>query len=209
MDTEEAADVVRADTWADAITHTAEGRVRLDAVDQLRGITVAMFAWWFANMDAETYQRFHPRDHKAFAWTRGKRVGSYVGATHLTYHQYGGDGTVLRSEITFVEPASFFPGPALAALAEGHALAAVVHPLDERDVPGPVPSGRFVHVALPRPYGCELRSRWWLWVGPDADLDLLTVGRLRHVHEEFAFLQEFLPGLYASAQSADGAVPCR
>lgn len=196
VDPAEAAAVIQAHTWADAITRVSPGRIRLDAVDPLPGVTPAMFAWWFANMDAETYQRFHPHDHRAFAWTRGKRPGSYVGATHLTYHQYGGVGAVLRTEITFVPPTEFFPAAALGELGAGHALAAVVHPLDERDVPAPVSTGRFAHVVLPRPDGSELRSRWWLRVGPQTDIDLVTLGRLRHVHEEFAFLQDFLPDIY-------------
>lgn len=199
MRRDEAAAVIQAQTWADAVAHTSVGKVRLDALDELHGVTPAMFAWWFANMDAEGYRLFHPHDHKDFAWTRGKRAGSYVGATHRTYHQYGGTGTLLRTEITFVEPAEMFPDAALADLGGGHALAAVVYPLDELNQPGPAETGRFVHVVLPRPYGGELRSRWWLRAGPETDLDLITVGRLRHVHEEFAFLQGFLPGMHALA----------
>jgi hypothetical protein len=181
-----------ADGMADGMTDAA-------AFDALRGITPTMFGWWFAHLTAATYQDFHPRDHAAFAWTRGKRPGEYVGATHRTHHRYGGTGPVLRSEITFVPPRELFPAAALGRLGGGHALAAVVHPLDENDVPLPERSARFVHVVLPRDYGSELRCRWWLDVTPDTDLDLATTGRIRHVHEEFGYLQGFLPALHASA----------
>jgi hypothetical protein len=192
-------EIIDSPRWEDAIAWTGAHSVQLDALDPLRGITPAMFAWWFAHMDAETYRRFHPMDHKDFAWTRGKRPDRYVGATHRTHHRYGGTGALLRTEISFVEPGTFFSAAALERLGGGHALAAVTHPLDENDRPGPTPTGRFTHVALPRPYGAELRSRWWISVGGDTDVELVTKGRLRHVHEEFGFLQGFLPALHAGS----------
>jgi hypothetical protein len=82
----------------------------------------------------------------------------------------------------------------------GMALFAVVHLLDENDQPASEESGRFVHVALERDYGTELRSCWWLNLTPESDLELLGPGRLRHVHEEFGFLQGFLRSLYPDAR---------
>jgi DAPG hydrolase PhiG domain len=202
--TQSAADasaVIEDPSWWDAVERRTAIDVRVSTVDHLRGITPTMFGWWFANMTAETYQDFHPRDHAAFAWTRDKRPGEYLGATHRTHHRYGGTGPVMRSEITFVPPVELFPPTALTRLGGGHALAAVVHPLDEDDTPLVTESARFVHVALPRDYGSELRCRWWLSLpenAGDADLDRVTVGRIRHVHEEFGYLQEFLPALYAA-----------
>jgi hypothetical protein len=87
--------------------------------------------------------------------------------------------------------------PPVALDGPGHLLAARVHPLDDRDRPAAAPIGHFVHVVLPRPGGSELRSKWWLRVDEHTDLELVTAGRLRHVHEEFGFLQQFLPSLYA------------
>ena len=194
MTPDEAAGVVTAAEWTDQVEQVAPDDVRVGAVDRLTGITPAMFAWWFTAMDAESYRQFHPRDHCDFAWTRGKEPGAYVGATHRTHHRYGGTGPLLRTEITFLEPGSVFPPAALEV--PGHLLAARVHPLDDRDRPAAAPIGHFVHVVLPRPGGSELRSKWWLRVDEHTDLELVTAGRLRHVHEEFGFLQQFLPGLY-------------
>ena len=192
----EADEVVTAAQWTDRVELVGPAEVRVSAVDRLAGVTPAMFAWWFAAMDAESYRWFHPRDHCDFAWTRGKTPGGYVGATHRTHHRYGGTGPLLRTEITFLEPGSVFSPAGLGALGRGHALAARVHPLDDRDRPAARAGGHFVHVVLPRPGGGELRSKWWLRVDEDTDLELVTAGRLRHVHEEFGFLQQFLPGLY-------------
>jgi hypothetical protein len=191
-----ASEVVTAPYWRDEVERLSPAEVRVAAVDELHGISPAMFEWWFANLDHDSYLRFHPADHKAFAWTRGKEPGRYVGATHLTYHQYGGSGPVVRTEITFVEPGALYPPATLSALDGGHALVAVVRYLDEHDRPAAA-AGRFTHVVLPREYGSELRSCWWLTVVPGSDLRLMTTGRLQHVHEEFGYLQDFLPALYA------------
>jgi hypothetical protein len=179
--------VAAAAEWQDGIELPEPGRVTVMAVDRLGGVTPEMVDWWFGRMDAETYRRFHPVDHQKFGWTRGKQPGRYVGATHLTYHCYGGPpGPVLRTEI------SFLPPPPLPDLA----VCAVVHALDPDDRPLPEETGRFVHVARRTGYGTELRSCWWLTVREDTDLELVTKGRLRHVHEEFAYLTAFLPALY-------------
>ncbi|MEN3305972.1 MAG: hypothetical protein V7603_2174 [Micromonosporaceae bacterium] len=185
--TVDAAAVAAAPEWQDGIEVPGPGRIRVAAVDRLGGVTPEMIDWWFGRMDRETYHRFHPVDHRKFAWVRGKEPGRYVGATHLTYHCYGGPPSpVLRTEITFLPP------PELPDIA----VCAVVHALDEQDRPQPGEVARFVHVARRTGYGTELRSCWWLTVGEDTDRDLVTKGRLRHVHEEFAYLTGFLPALY-------------
>jgi len=192
----EANQVVTAPEWGDRIEVLSPTRVRVAALDRLGGITPAMIDWWFGRMDEETYFRFHPVDHQKFAWVRGKQPGSYIGATHLTYHCYGGLGPVLRSHITFIPPRELLDEGLFEAHGVGAAVCAVVHLLDEHDRPEQEEAGRFMHVAVERGYGTELRSCWWLTVGPDSDVELLTTGRLRHVHEEFAYLTGFLPGLY-------------
>jgi hypothetical protein len=188
---------VSAHTWGDEVEVLAPERIRVAALDRLGGITPEMVDWWFGRMDEETYYRFHPVDHKAFAWVRGKKPGRHVGATHLAHHCYGGDPPLLRTEITFIPPAEMLNTAAFAEHGVGAAICAVVHALDENDRPYPAETARFLHVAVRRGYGTDLRSCWWLNLGPDSDVDVLTNGRLRHVHEEFAYLTGFLPGLYA------------
>jgi hypothetical protein len=195
--------VVSAADWHDEIEMIGPDRVRVSAVDRLGGITPEMVGWWFGRMDQETYFRFHPIDHAKFAWVRGKQPGRYVGATHLTYHCYGGPPSpVLRSEISFVPPEELLDPGLFAAFDVGAAVCAVVHALDEQDRPQPQESGRFLHIARRAGYGTELRSCWWLTVPEGVDFDLITKGRLRHVHEEFAYLTGFLPALYAEGAQA-------
>jgi len=196
MTTSEINDVITATQWSDGVEEPSVATMTVRAVDHLDGITPEMIEWWFTNMDAELYFQFHPCDHKKFAWTRDKTPETHVGATHLTYHQYGGGDKVLRSEITFMPPAEFFDETLYEKHDVGMALFAVVHMVDENDVPDPQEAGRFVHVAINREYGTELRSCWWLNVHAQSDKELMSVGRLRHVHEEFGYLQGFLRSLY-------------
>jgi hypothetical protein len=196
MNPSEINDVITAPEWSDSIEEPSVSTMTVRAVDHLDGIEPEMIEWWFTNMDAELYFQFHPCDHKKFAWTRNKTSETHVGATHLTYHQYGGGDKLLRSEITFMEPAEFFDDTLYEKYDVGMALFAIVHMVDENDVPEAEEAGRFVHVAIKRDYGTELRSCWWLNVNAQSDKELMSVGRLRHVHEEFGYLQGFLRSLF-------------
>jgi hypothetical protein len=183
--------IERAATWEDTVATPAPGRLELRARDDLAGVTPAMFAWFFAHLDRERYLRFHPVDHDDFAWLRGKRPGTHVGATHLTVQRYGGAGPVMRAEITFAESPPLRDAAAVAICATARAA-------DDGAL-----IATFAHVALPRPFGTELRSAWW-FDDPDDDAarERMTAGRLRHVHEEFDHLADFLPALHAAAAGA-------
>jgi hypothetical protein len=195
---DEVARVVTALDWHDDVRVLGRGRILVAAVDRLGGVAPEMIDWWFSRMDEPTYFMFHPVDHKAFAWVRGKEAGRHVGATHLTHHCYGGSPPLLPSEISFVPPDEFLDTAIFAEHGVGAAICAIVHRLDSGDRPYPEEAGRFAHFAVRRGYGTELRSCWWLNVTPDLDLDAATNRRLRHVHEEFAYLTGFLPSLYAT-----------
>jgi hypothetical protein len=181
-------DIAAAETWEDGVTELAPGRLLLRARDDLPGVTPAMIDWFFAHLDRELYLRFHPTDHVHFAWLRGKQPGRYVGATHLTHQRYGGAGPLMRAAITFLEPER----PAEADTV----VCASVHLVDEDGVEQSAEAARFVHVALASREGTELRSAWWLPVDATTDVEWITTGRLRHVHEEFGHLADLLPGVF-------------
>ena len=192
--------VITASEWKDGVEETSDVTMTVRTVDHLDGISPEMIDWWFTNMDAELYFQFHPCDHKKFAWTRGKTPETHVGGTHLTYHQYGGGDKLLRSEITFMPPAEYFDADLFEEHDVGMALFAIVHMVDENDVPYPEEAGCFVHLGLRREYGTEFRSCWWLNVTPASDRELMGPGRIRHVHEEFGYLQGFLRSLYPTSR---------
>lgn len=193
----DANDIIRAATWADGFELVSPSRLTVWTVDELPNVTPPMLDWWFAHMDRAGYLDFHPVDHEEFAWVRGKEPDRYVGATHLTHQRYGGTGPLMRAEITFLAPDDRFDPAVAEAHGAGFTLSAVIHLLDEDGHPEPQAAGHFVHVGLARGYGTELRNCWWLTVDERSVVDRMTTGRFRHVHEEFGYLAEFLPDLYA------------
>jgi hypothetical protein len=199
--------VLTAPSWRDDSRRLDRQRLWVTALDIMVGVTPEMIDWWFGHMDRELYLAFHPVDHKEFAWRRGKQPGSYVGATHLSAQVYGGEGRLMRAEISYIPPEEMFDAAALAAASEvGVAVCAKLHLLAEDDRPHPEEAGRFTHVCLRRRYGTEVRSCWWLNNEEDADAqsqaarrgaDVDAARRFRHAHEEFNHLATMLPRLYA------------
>jgi DAPG hydrolase PhiG domain len=200
MEIADANEVVTATEWADAVEVISPRRLRVATLDELPGVTPAMLGWWFAHMDRAGYMSFHPIDHEEFAWVRGKQPGRFVGATHLTHQRYGGTGPLMRAEISFIPVTEHLDPATFEQHGVGFALCAVIHLLDAEGRPEPEEAGRFVHVGIARDYGTELRNCWWLNTDERSDLERMTTARFRHVHEEFGYLADFLPGLYATSR---------
>ena len=208
--------MLSATTWRDDARRLDRHRLWVTVLDIMVGVTPEMIDWWFGRMDRELYLAFHPVDHKEFAWRRGKRPGSYIGATHLSAQRYGGEGRLMRAEISYIPPQQMFDPGALAASDVGAAVCAKLHLLDDHDRPHPEESGRFAHVCLRRSYGTEVRSCWWLndEDGDDAEsaaarrgVDVAAAQRFRHAHEEFSHLATMLPRLHALEHGGPSAGP--
>jgi len=196
--------------YASGVERLPDGTLHVAVLTRMPGVAPGMIEWWFGEymQTTEHYRRWHPRDHLWMAW-KDKQPGTHVGAQHLVHEYIGGRLNKLR--IRFVPPDEFF-GDEL----ERHpgAVAICARPgLLER----PIDLGRMVHLALPRPWGCELHSRFWLGDVRSRSRARIaeTIGnlpRLRrvlartamgralevHCHEEMTTLAGFLPDLYAS-----------
>ena len=117
----------------------------------------------------------------------------------------------IKLRISFVPPEELF-GDALKRQPEALAVCGIPGLLDQ-----PIDLGRMVHLALPKSWGCELHSRFWLGYVAPRDGSRLPVtianaawarrvlarssfGRALalHCHEEMTTLAGFLPDLYAS-----------
>jgi hypothetical protein len=203
--------------YASGVERLADGVLHVAVLTRMPRVTPEMIAWWFGTymQTTEHYRRWHPRDHLWMAW-KNKRPGTHVGAQHLVHETIGGRLNKLR--ITFVPPEEYFPDGLGAAPG---ALAVCARPgLLGR----PVDLGRMVHLALPRPWGCELHSRFWLGMVHARDGNRLpellgnrpwlrrlsartSMGRalLVHCHEEMTTLAGFLPELHASASGRQPA----
>lgn len=189
-----------------------EGVLHVACRTDLHGCTGQMFEWWFRfRPDTQKYIWWHPIDHVSSAWSGGG-ADTHVGSTHLVEEYFTGlPATQLA--IQFREAAEFFDSASYQqARRTGNVSAAVCarvglshDPMRASD--GSVLGSRLLHIARDTPWGCALRSHFFL--GQDlpqagyssaqiAELfgDEFGVALLQHCYNEFTFLSRFLPSLF-------------
>lgn len=201
--------------YTSGIERLADGVLHVAVMTRMPGVTPRMIEWWFGDymQTTEHYRRWHPRDHIWMEWA-DKLPGTHVGAKHLVHERIGGRLQKLR--IAF-EPSEASLGPDLERKLPGAAAFCARTGLLEH----PIDIGRLVHLAIPRPWGCELHSRFWLGMvrsrsRPGFAASAVEkignrkwtrqrsaptgLGRALFVHclEEMTTLSDFLAELYAS-----------
>ena len=197
--------------FTDGVLHVA---CRTD----LHGCTGEMFEWWFRfRPDTQKYIWWHPIDHVFSTWIEG-RENTHVGSIHVVEEFFTGLPAEKLS-IQFREAHEFFePVAYQQARAGGQVSAAVCARIGlshepKRDEEGRVLGGRLLHIGRDTPWGCALRSHFYL--GQDlpslgmsaAEIESLfpdAFGRalLQHCYNEFIFLSRFLPSLYIAENRA-------
>jgi hypothetical protein len=195
--------------YLSGVERLPNGILHVAALTRMPGVSPKMIEWWFGEymQTTEHYKRWHPRDHIWMSW-EDKTPGTHIGAKHCVHEYIGGHLNKLK--ISFVPPQDFFPNglqdtPGAVAICARSGL------LDR-----PIDVGRMVHLALPKPWGCELHSRFWLgyvssrsgsriidrlgnlaWARHSLARVVLGRSLLVHCHEEMTTLAGFLPELYA------------
>ena len=153
------------------------------------------------------HRRSHT-DHLFSDW-EGRENGVYVGASHLVHEYLGGtDGPVFKLKIQFQPPGQFLGSPEFDQF-DGIAVAARIGSLEK-----PLNLGRMVHFVRNTPWGCEMRSRFFLGFVESRDgapqigdgeaeglrQALVTEELARRLHqhatEEMGYLADILPVLY-------------
>ncbi len=194
--------------YPSGIERLPDGILHVAAMTRMPGVTPPMMGWWLGEylQTTEHYRRWHPRDHVWMDWA-DKEPGAYIGAKHLV-HEYVG-GKLSKLQISFVPPEEF----GLEAVHDTPGAVAICARPGLLDRPLDV--GRMVHLALPKPWGCELHSRFWLgyvrsrkgsraiytlgnhpWMRRRVAPDSLGRALLVHCHEEMTILSSFLPALH-------------
>mgnify|MGYP001813265868 CR=1 FL=1 len=182
------------------------------------GASAEMIGWWFGTymQTTEHYRMWHPRDHVWMDW-ENKSPGTHVGAHHLVHEYIGGQLQKLR--ISFLDPVENM-GPE--ASEPGRLFICGRVGMLER----PMAMGRMVHAAYDTPWGCVLRSHFWLGLVETELLGGLVqaaantrwlrrriVSRASayaleaHCHEEMSTLGRFLPELFASHSTEGEGAP--
>jgi hypothetical protein len=194
-----------------------DGTFMVTSLVNFPNATSDMYKWWFTDYLQTTpqYQKWEPAAHKWMAWDH-KKPSEIVGAHHLVHELIGGQMVKLR--IQFVEPTQilgFDPSNQ-----DTKAICAVVGELESS-----LNIAEMCHVARNKPWGVEVRSRFWMGVVGDRDagpvkaamIDLLAnnpitrriaVGESdalalqRHCIEEMSTLSSYLPEIYAKGHVA-------
>jgi len=146
-----------------------------------------MVEWFFSTYlkDTETYKEWDPKAHLYFKWDEKWRPGHHIGASH-----YGEEllaGTVLKFTVKFDDPAKFFDTSRFKKANIGGVICA------EGFLPDGTPDGRVIHLARDTEYGCEIRSRFWIYKGTEE----IGRGHMEHCISEMGYLADFLPIRYA------------
>jgi hypothetical protein len=196
------------------IERFADGVLHVACRTDLHGCTGEMFEWWFRfRPDTQKYIWWHPVDHIFSTWTEC-RDGTHVGSIHVVEEYFTGLPAEKLS-IQFRDAGEFFqPEVYREARAHRQVSAAVCARIGlshepRRDSDGRVLGGRLLHIGRDTPWGCALRSHFYL--GQDlpslgmtpAEIEVSfsdAFGRalLQHCYTEFVFLSRFLPSLYAA-----------
>ena len=190
------------------------GVAHVAARTDMHGCTGKMFEWWFRfGANTQQYSWWHPLDHGASFW-KNVTEGTHIGSEHFIEESFG----AIPSEpliVQFRDPNEFFDMNLFhAALEKGDISGAVVGRIAVGHEPhrlpnGAVLGGRLLHIPRDTPWGCVLRSHFF--VGQDlADKgvpfdemvqivsDAFMPALMRHAYEEFTFLSRFLPSLYGA-----------
>ena len=185
-----------------------DGVLLVAARSSLLGCKGKMVDWWFSFIESTAdYKRWHPTDHVYSAWEGVRGTGEYIGGTHLVHEYLAGPPVIYKLKINFRDPAEILD----VSLFAGAGVSTAVHArIGMIDAPGF--AGKMVHFVRDTPYGCEMRSRFWLGLFQENDIPNSVQSRkeifpdefgarlCQHCHEEMSILGTILPDLYAGHQ---------
>ncbi len=178
----------------------------------LHGCTGEMFEWWFRSRpNTQQYVWWHPVDHVSSEWLGGNS-NTHVGSIHKVEEFFTGLPAA-KLLIQFRPNEEFFDEKAYAeARAAGHVSASVCGRTgmswEAPSLPdGRLLGGRLLHIGRDTPWGCALRSHFYMGedlpaIGKSAQEiaemvpNELGVALLQHCYNEFTFLSRFLPSLF-------------
>lgn len=170
------------------------------ALHRLRRTNGSMRQWWSGHQKTqEQFVAWHPTEHLSAEYRDG-----------VMFPVHSRAGQILRGRISVRRPDELFDTNALAESGASFVSYARGGPAD-----GSFQVMHTAHVGRDTDYGCEVRSRFWLgyFDPPDATpppqvVEMMLSAenlqwQMKHCLEEFHYLSEFLPELYAR-EAAEG-----
>jgi hypothetical protein len=165
----------------------SNGQMHIAALTRMPRCSGKMVDWWFGYAgDTGKYKLWHPADHIIGDWDKNWSPGHYIGASHLVHEYIGGE--ICKLKITFREPSDYFDTSRFKEAGVTAAICGRVGALEEDKQ-----LGHLIHFVRDTDYGCQMRSRFWLFDAPD------EFGRALMTHniQEMGYLADLLPDLYA------------
>ncbi|MDX8568068.1 hypothetical protein OZ668_08735 [Elizabethkingia sp. HX XZB] len=191
------------------------GMLLVSVRTDLHGCKSRMLDWWFKYFETTEHLKWwHPHDHVSHGgwdsfWIKNK---NYIGATIRATESLG-DIPPLPAVIKFHDPAEVFNPVLLDQAYDNEDVGAVVYarigfgehaPVDHNGDPM---DGYMFHVARDTPFGCVLRSQFYLGATvadtPNPLPEEIGLGLMQHCYSEFTYLSRFLASIYY-AENQDG-----
>ena len=164
----------------------SNGQMHLAVFTRMPHCTGKMIDWWFGYLDgADAYKMWEPKTHTELKWDENRIPGRYVGASYIAEIKLG--GRFIKLNIYFHEPSEFLDRSKLEEAGDVTVICANAYNLEK------VPLGRIIHFVRDTDYGCEMRSRFWLFKASESGCMEL----MQHCMEEMGNLADFLPDFYA------------
>lgn len=211
--------------FPDGVRRAPDGTALVLCTTDMEGVVVPMIDWWFGwhLPESARYRLWHPRAHLEARVKQDRSQLSddrarYVGNVSYVDEYIG--SALQRLAIAFHPPASF-------GLPDLDALGATAICARTSDRVMSSEGGCLVHLLLPTPAGCQMRSAFWLGqIRSQVPLVGSLISRLvnrpgvrqrvipdrflldlfEHCAEEMNHLKRFLPRLYADVHASEGAV---
>jgi hypothetical protein len=164
----------------------SDGHMHLAVFTRMPHCTGKMVDWWFGYLDGtEEYKIWEPKSHVRLEWDENRIPGRYIGASCIVEKKLG--GRIIKLRIHFHEPSEFLDRSKFEEAGVVTAICANAYDLEK------VPLGRIIHFVRDTEYGCEMRSRFWLYKASES----VCMELMQHCMEEMGNLADFLTDFYA------------
>ncbi|MBN1849662.1 MAG: hypothetical protein JW932_13880 [Deltaproteobacteria bacterium] len=163
------------------------GHIHVAVLTRMPGSKGRMVDWWFEyHLDSAAYEMWRLKPPETLKSIKRNKQGSYIGTNQILLEDP--DQGDIKLRVHFHDPSEFLDVSRFEETHTGAAICANVYNFEK------VPLGRTIHFVRDTDFGCEMRSRFWLYQASEIE------GRhlMQHCIERMGYLADLLPELYKS-----------
>ena len=164
----------------------SNGHIHVAVLTRMPGCNGKMVDWWFEYyLDSAAYKMWYSKPPEKRKSVKRDKHGLHISKKNIIIEDPDGGDTKFR--VHFHDPSEFLDVYRFKARHSGAAICANIYDFEK------IPLGRTVHFVRDTDFGCEMRSRFWLFKGSEIE------GRnlMHNCIEQMGDLSDLLPGLYA------------